>query len=240
MGGSWGEISIINLILFILMLLILIICLVLIICLRCWRSSGAIKTNKRAKAITLVTTCFVLTIINLIVCVIEEVAILVSFSKRITSNSEDDDEFDQFSKFYRRISSEDSVQKEIDINREYYISYITLTYMEFMSILSLCILSILKKRIIVKTDNDIQTIVRGMAIDPYGRQVVVVHPEQIIRMRYQNNYNMNFGRSNYPYPLQNIDDQQVNIIPNNNQINVQKANYISKDKSNSSSSRSFA
>ena len=112
--------------------------------------------------------------------------------------------------------------------------------MEFMLILSICILSILKRRIINKTDNDIPSVIEGMG--QYGRQVIVVHPEQMGGMGYQNNYNycqnMNFGhRGNYGYYNQNINPQQVNVIPHNVQINGK--NQLSKDKSYNSSFRSF-
>lgn len=235
---KWNEISIINLILFIVILLIVVICFIFTILLRCWRSSGAIKKTKKSKGTTIVTAAFILTIINLIICVIEEVAFAISFSKKISCP--DDYDNDEFPVYYRRASSKDCSQDIINVNRQYYISYLTLSYMEFMLILSICILSILKRRIINKTDNDIPSVIEGMG--QYGRQVIVVHPEQMGGMGYQNNYNycqnMNFGhRGNYGYYNQNINPQQVNVIPHNVQINGK--NQLSKDKSYNSSFRSF-
>ena len=236
---KWKEISKINLLLFILMLLIIIICLILTFFLRCWRSSGVIKTSKRNTAINIATACFALSIINFIACIVEEVAFVISFSKRFPP-CPSDNKFDDLY-IYRRISSYDEcLEKRNKANKEYYIAYVTLSYMEFMLVLSLCILSILKKRIINKTDDDIiPTIVRGMPVDPYIRQVVIVHPEQMYGMGIQNNYNypqnMNFAYSN-----QHIDAEQINVAPNNKQLKVKNQNYLSKDKSYNSSSRSFA
>ena len=238
---KWKEMLKINLVLFIIMLLIIIICLILTFFLRCWRSSGVIKTSKRSAAINIATACFALSIINFIACIFEEVMIGISFSRRFPPCPIDDD-FDELEYFYRRISSKDECRKKRnEANKEYYISYVTFSYMEFMIILSLCIISILKKRIINKTDDDIiPTIVRGIPADPYGRQVVVVHPDQIYGMGIENNYNyysqnLNFGNAN-----QHFNVHRINVAHNNDQLKVNNQNYLSKDKSYNSSSRSFA
>lgn len=238
---KWKEMLKINIVLFIIMLLIIIICLILTFFMRCWRSSGVIKTSKRNSAIKIATTCFALSIINLIACVFEEVIIVISFSKRFPPCPNDDD-FDELPYFYRRISSDDECQKKRDeANKEYYIAYVTFSYMEFMLFLSLCILSILKKRIINKTDdNIIPTIVRGIPAYPYGRQVVVVHPDQIYGMGIENNYNYYSQNMNFGNPNQYIDAQHINVVPNNGQLKAKNQNHSPKDKSSNSSSRSFA
>ena len=109
-----------------------------------------------------------------------------------------------------------------------------------MLILSLCILSILKRRIINKVDDDLPPVISGMS--PYGRQVIIVHPGNDMGMQnynyynnaynYNNNYNlqnMNFGKKkNNPY----IQAQNVNVV--SSKIKNQSISS-SKDKSYSSS-----
>ena len=236
---KWEEISFINLILFILMLLIIIICFIFAILLRVWRSSGAIKTDKRGKAINIVTAGMALKIICLIVCVIEEVVLMVSFSKVIANCIDDNEIFDIY---YRRQLSKIGTsceEKKIIANREYYISYLTLSYMEFMLILSTCILSILKKRIINKIDIDLPEVIGSMG--QFGRQVIVVHPEQVVGMPNNYNYypqNMNFApQNNYPYSNSSryINAQSIQVA-RLNKINQNNSSYTIKSKSDVSSS----
>ena len=226
---NWKEISIINLSLFILMLVLVIVCLILTFFLRCWRSSGVIKTVKREKGITIANADFALTIINLITCVIEEIVIMVSFNKRIIECDDDDDE--------DYINSIACSKENIKVKKEYYIAYLTLSYMELILILSICILSILKRRIINKVDDDIRVI---SPIGHFGREVVVVSPGQVIGMQNYNYYsqNMNFGHSNN-YQKQYINPQQVNVTPHNSKTNQINNSLNIRDKSSvySSSSR---
>ena len=237
---NWKEISIINLSLFILMLVLVIVCLILTFFLRCWRSSGVIKTVKREKGITIANADFALTIINLIACVIEEIVIMVSFNKRIIECDDDDDE--DYINYFRILSQNNlnsiACSKEnIKVKKEYYIAYLTLSYMELILILSICILSILKRRIINKVDDDIRVI---SPIGHFGREVVVVSPGQVIGMQNYNYYsqNMNFGHSNN-YQKQYINPQQVNVTPHNSKTNQINNSLNIRDKSSvySSSSR---
>ena len=233
---KWQNISKINLIAFILMLLIVLITLIFMILLRCWRSSGEIKTNKRESGKKIATAALALNIINLIVCIFEEVAILISLAK-ISPKCLDDEDYNDLN-YFRRILTRnqffdlDSCREEKrKIDKQYSISYIALSYMEFMLILSLCVLNILKRRIITKSDYDIQDM---------GREVVVVHQGPIYAT--PNNYyysqNLNFGQSNFnAYPNQYINPQQINVDPQNYQINKSGKNIKVNNKSSNSSSR---
>ena len=132
-------------------------------------------------------------------------------------------------------------EKKIIANREYYISYLTLSYMEFMLILSTCILSILKKRIINKIDIDLPEVIGSMG--QFGRQVIVVHPGQVVGMPNNYNYNyypqnMNFApQNNYPYSNSNryINAQSIQVS-RLNKINQNNSSYTIKSKSDVSSS----
>lgn len=233
---KWQNISKINLISFIIMLLIVLITLIFMILLRCWRSSGAIKTNKREIGKKIATAALALNIINLIVCIFEEIAILISLAK-IAPKCLDDEDFNDLN-YFRRIltrnqfSDSDECHKEKrNIDKQYSISYITLSYMEFMLLLSVCVLNILKRRIITKSDFDVQDM---------GREVVVVHQGPIYAT--PNNFyysqNLNFGQNNInAYPNQYINPQQINVDPQNYQTNKTGKIARAKNKSLSSSSR---
>ena len=253
---KWSELSFLNLILFIAMLLILICCLIFTFMLRCWRSSGTIKTTKRETGIKIVTATFTLTIINLIICVIEEIVIIASFSKIMTCKGDNNRDF--LRDYYRRRLNRgneitelneysECEEKRIAKDNEYYISYVTLSYTELMLILSLCILSILKKRIINKIDDNLPPVVAAM--NPYGRQVIIVHPGEMgmgMGMQNYNDYNNNYNY-NYNYNSQNLNFGKKKNNPNSNQyIQPQNVNVVSsklknqnfsssKDKSYSSS-----
>ena len=232
---KWNRISKINLIAFSLMYLIVITTFIFIVLLRCWRSSGQIKTTKKDNAIKIVTAAFVLNIINLFICVFEEIAIVVSLRK---ISPKCDDFEDDLSYFLRILnlnvfSDLNECQREKKkFDKQYSISYLTLSYLEIMIILSICILNILKRRIINKTDYDVQN---------YGRQVVVVQPAQVVAI--PNNYyyaqNLNFGQrySNPYYANQYIDARQVNVIPQQHQVNGVGQSMKNSNKSYSSSSR---
>ena len=238
---KWSEIHFLNLILFIVMLLIIICCLVFTFMLRCWRSSGKIKTTKREAGIKIVTAEFALSIVNLIICVIEEIIILATFSKLLVCGDDDDDD-DRLPSYYRRRNEitelnnlSECEEKRIAKNREYYIASVTLSYMDLMLILSLCILSILKRRIINKVDDDLPPVISGM--NPYGRQVIIVHPGNEMGMQNYNDYNYNYNYNNNYYNSQNMNFGKKKKIPNTNQyVNPQNVNVASKVKNQNISS----
>lgn len=230
----WSEIYFINLVLFITMLLITLICLIFAILLRYWRGSNVIKTTKKETATKISTADFALSIICLIVCIIEEIAIIISFAKIKVDCVLKDDEEDMIMFYRRRISTQrisDDISacndKNERINNEYYISYVTLSYIEIILIISICIISILKKRIINKTDLNYP--VMG------GRQVVVI-PVQAMGM--PNNYgyypqNLNFASSNqipYSYSSRYMNQQQIGVSSSdkNQSQNVSKISMRSK------------
>lgn len=236
---EWKEISFLNLILFIIMLLIITICFVFAILLRVWRSSGVIKTDKRGKAMNIATASMVLKIICLLACIIEEIILMVSFSKVLADCIDDNDTFDIY--YRRQLSKKSTIcqEKKINVDREYYISYLNFSYMEFMLILSTCILSILKKRIINKLDDDLPVAIGSMG--QFGRQVIVVHPGQVVGMPNNYNYypqNMNFApQNNYPYSNSSryINAQPIHV-GSQNKINNNNSNYIIKNNSDAASS----
>ena len=254
---KWKEISMINLVLFIAMLLIIILCLVFTFMLRCWRSSGAIKTTKREAGIKIVTAGFILSIINLIICGLEEIIIIISFGKIM--NCGVDTENDLYSSYFRRrlnnrgkdiTELNDSLEceeKRKAKNKEYYISYLTLSYLELILIFSICIFSILKERIINKVDDNLPSVIA--AVSPYGRQVIIVHPgnEGMMGIQNYNNYNnnydfnyhsqnMNFGKKkNNPNSNQYVNPQNVNVVSSK----IKNQNYSSSKDKSYSSSRNF-
>lgn len=226
---KWLEIHIINLIMFIVMVVIILICLIFIIILRVWRSKNLIKTLKRSQGIKITTASSILSVICLIVCIFEEIVLMIYLNKKRVVDNTNDDYY-----FYRRIlygnnpSSQtiSNSKRDNSIDKEYYISYLTLSYMEFMLILSICIIYILKKRIINKSDYDVpypsigQQVVVGGPIDQYGRHIIVMQPGQVIDMQNGGNYysqNLNFGQRNY-YPNSNqyVVAQPVQVNRNNN------------------------
>jgi hypothetical protein len=231
----WSEIYFINLVLFIAMLLLTLICLIFAILLRYWRGSNVIKTTKKETATKISTADFALTIICFIVCIVEEIEIIISFAKLKVECDITDDEEDMIMYYRRRISTQrisnnistcNEQNKRID--NEYYISYVTLSYIEIILIFSICIISILKKRIINKTD------LNYPVMD--GRQVIVV-PVQPMGMGMQNNYgyypqNLNFASSNqvpYSYSTRYMNQQQIGVSSSQNQSqNVSKISMRSK------------
>ena len=255
---KWSEIHFLNLKIFIALLLILIVCLVFTFMLRCWRSSGKIKTTKRETGIKIVTAEFIITVINLVICIIEEVVVLVSYAKKMVCDNDDDETYnDRLQSYYRRRLNKNEItelnelsqckEKKATKSREYYIANVTLSYMDCMLILSLCILSILKRRIINKVDDDLPPVITGMS--PYGRQVIIVHPGNNMGMQnynyynndsnYNNNYNlqnMNFGKKKHsPYSNQYVQAQNVNVVSSK----IKNQNISSSKDKSYSSSRNF-
>lgn len=218
----WTDIFSINLILFITMLIIILACLTFSIMLRYWRGSNVIKTTKKAVATKIATADFALTIIGLIVCVVEEITIIISFSKIKAECGIIDDNMEPI--YYRRILSTDSCQvKKARIDNEYSVAYISLSYIELMFTLSICIVSILKRRIINKTDLDYPIAATRQVI------VVPVQPMGAIEMANNNNYGyfpqpVNIVSNQVPYSYSNryMDPQQLKVSANEKSSNISK------------------
>ena len=232
---KWSNISSINLVLFILMFLISVAVLTLTIMIRFWRSKGVIKTTQKAKAVSFSTACFALIIICLVVCIIEEIAIIIGFynADHICRN------YDDGLNYYRNLDTK-FIKAEIgnrfkrllkinknDIdcsyygknydfkvvsNKEYLIAYITFSYIEFELILGIWLYYLLRRRIIQNQDGPLPisgpNVPRAM-YDQYGRQVVVVQPGDVVVMG---------GQQNIAMPVQYGYINQNNV-PYNNQYN---------------------
>ena len=224
---NWDDIYLINLILFIVIIVLIVICIILTILLRCWRSSNEIKTSKREISIKLSKVDLILTILCFVICIIEEIAFIINF---FILKSECDPKKKDKAKsiYYRRflsVKKNEKKEKETNINcavinnNNYYIIYVTLSYIELILTISMCIISILKRRIINKTDLD------GPEIEV--DQVVVVPIQQMgisSNIKYNNSPRIFPLSNNIPY------DYSSNYANNPHQIKI-----AVRDKSPSSS-----
>ena len=207
---KWKNISIANVIFFILMFLICICCLLFSILIRLWRSKDLIKTIKKATGISLSTAGLTLTIINFVLCLIEEIIITIGFSRadypcRTYSYYENP--------YYRRTSSDidcsgrySNYYTGIISTSEYLITYFTLSYLEISLILNMIIWSILKGRIRLELDGPAQAqpVIHSpspQVYDPYGRAVIVVQPGDVVMMG-GNQYQYNPYAQNPPISIQ--------------------------------------
>ena len=107
---------------------------------------------------------------------------------------------------------------------EYMLAYTTFTILEFTLILGIWIWFILRRRIVQGLDRP-SPISRGQeqrgAYDPYGRQVVVVQPGDVVVMDGQRHVAMPIGQYNQclePY-MQNNNNNVINNLPQS-QVNV--------------------
>ena len=251
---KWSKIPAINITLFILMLLITILIIVFTSFIRYWRAKNLIKTTKKGMGISFASTCFGLIIACFIICIIEEFAISYGFYKADypCHSSEYSNTNSNSNNYYyktklksnqrnRKLSNDlDCYQlgkeyyaKSIT-DAEYFISYITFSYLEISFILGVWIWYILRKRIIEGLDGPRTTPPQERMYDQYGRQVVVVQPGDLIYMdgrpnivlpENQNNYQYNY---NYQYnqnlsPSQNISNPiNNNQIPNSQEYNLKE------------------
>lgn len=246
---QWNDISNINLILFIAMLALVLICTIFIIILRIWRGQNVIKTTKKKAAIKIVNADFYFTLICLILCVVEEICILISFAKAIKGCEDKKDEsYGSGGLFLRRVASLLSQKSSLEndllceekrkkANREYYISYVTLSYMELILFFSLCALSVLKKRVFDGTDIDVRTIPRGgMVVIPMqgmGMGMGMEMPNNYDLYSNNMNYglqNMNFGSSNMAFgsPNMNCGSPNLNFDSKNMNIDGQNSSKFSQ------------
>ena len=111
--------------------------------------------------------------------------------------------------------------KKARIDNEYSVSYLSLSYIELMFTLSICIVSILKRRIINKTDLDYPI--------ASTRQVIVVPVQPMGAMEMANNnygyYPQNVNIVNqvpYSYSNRYMDPQQLRVSANEKSSNISK------------------
>jgi hypothetical protein len=209
---KWKELSAANLVFFILMFLISISCLIFSIFIRYWRANNLIKDQKLKTATNLSIAGLTLVVINFIICIIEEIVLLVGFYRvdyPCYSN-----EYRETT-IYRRISTKvDCSNKYSDYyadvitDGQYFIAYATFTYLEVALIFSMIIWTILKTRIRLKLDgpqSQVAVAPSPQMYDPYGRAVVVVQPGDVVMV----------GGNQYQYNP--YGQNQPNIPPPNNQ-----------------------
>ena len=213
---KWKELSKANLVFFILMLLITTCCLVFAIFLRYWRAADLIKNNKKSIGASFAVATLVLVIIHFIMCLIEEIVFSISFYRaNYPCYNMNDIYYDNYS--YRRMGSNVDCSKESSSYFEenitfgqYFMAYVTFSYLEIYLILEMIICHILKIRIKLDLDGpqpiNVPVQVPGQMVDPYGRAVVVVQPGDVVMMG-GNQYQYN------PYP-QNIANQANYDNPN--------------------------
>lgn len=222
----WSKISIANFLLFILMLIITLFIIILSSFIRFWRAKNIIKTSKKMRAQNFALTCIILIIICFIICAIEEFVIFYSFSKadypcqRVNfGNPEKSSYFNYYYYDKRNLDSDiDCYQvgrnhyAHIITDAEYYVSYITFTYLEFSFILGIWIMYILRRRIIQGIDGPSTTPLSPILYDQYGRKVVVVQQGDVVIMDGQPHIAVSEKKQN-----NNQSSNQIN--QSNNQFN---------------------
>ena len=181
---KWNEISKANLAIFIIMLLINIIYLIFPIFLRYWRARNLIKEAKRSMANALAIAGLTLTIIQFILCIIEEILLTYGFNEANYPCHKNDKHY-----YYRRISTEvncaylsSDYNAEVITVTQFMIAYITFSYLEIALILGNIIWYILRRRIQQQLDGPAAVQISPNVVDPYGRAVVVVQPGDIVMM----------------------------------------------------------
>ena len=185
---KWKEIYSSNLYFFIIMLIISIICLLFAILIRIWRAQNLIKNVKRNTGITLCTTSLVLVVIHFILCIIEEIIFSISYQE-VNFPCSDYDNDDYY--YCRRLNSNGDcrfVKSNYDTNiipfYQYFIVYASLTYLEVVLILKMCVWYLLRTRVYNGLDNPLDTPIINNVVPPVnyaypGRTVVVIQqPDQ--------------------------------------------------------------
>lgn len=227
---KWNEISKANLALFIIMFLINIVYLIFSVILRYWRAKNLIKDEKRSLGNSLSLAGFSLVIIQFILCLIEEIVFIIGTLKANypcrSKNS------DYYNPYYRRISTK--VNCEIESSSYYtgaisdwqeFIAYITFSYLEIAIIFAIILFNLLKNRIEHRLDGPPQVQISPQVVNPYGRDVIVVQPGDVVMMggnQYQYNpypYAQN-QQNNIPNP--NVQYPENNQYPGSNDFQIQE------------------
>ena len=216
---KWKELNAADAAFFSIMFIMSILFLIFSILLRYWRAKNLIKGVRKRTGISFCTAGLILVIINFIICLIEEIVFTISFYKADYPCRN----FDNTVYIYRRISSDvDCKNKPSNYLVEnitfgqYFIAYVTFSYLELGLILEMILWNLLKSRINLDLDGppQIQSELPPHMVDPYGRAVVVVQPGDVVMMggnQYQYNpyaqNQPNLDRPNIQYPGSN--DYQI-------------------------------
>lgn len=245
---KWSNLPIINLILFLILFLINLACLIFIIFIRIWRSKNTIKTTNKGKGIVFSNFAFVLLILCIIACFIEDFALSYAISKLnypCKSIIKDNGYYYNSPYYYkksppkidsneelRKLKNEYTVSECESLGRNYYepvvsagegiISYFTISYLEILSIIEFILWVILKKRISLGLDGP-QVINNIPPINQFRRDVVVVQPGDIVYMGGQQIAGPYMYNNGQIYPQQPyMPNSASNPIPN--QYNEQAPN----------------
>ena len=243
---KWSNIPSINVLLFILMFLINIAILGFSIIIRYWRSKGLIKDVKKSKALAFATSCFALTIICLIICVIEEFAIIFGFYNADYLCKDYKGQYRSLERKLNILEIKNEKKRILKINKndidcrdygpeydfrvvssgEYLIAYLSLSYLEIALILLIWLYYVLRRRILQGQDGPLPisggNIPQAM-YDQYGRQVVVVQPGDVVVMGGQQNIAM---PAQYVYSGQYNNPNNMNQYANQNNYNMPNSQNI--------------
>lgn len=239
---KWSNLPIINLILFLILLVMSLTCLIFIILIRMWRAKNTIKTTNKGKGIIFSSICFGLLICTFICCLIEDIAFASGIRKANYPCYDKVKDYYYGSLYYKksspRINSNEELRKLEDdytesecqsLSKYYYtnvipygqrfIGYLTISFLQVLSIIEFILWIILKKRITFGLDKP-QTIVPPATTRYGGTNVVVVQPGDVVYMGGQQvSGPYMYNNAQYP-PQQYI----VNQVPNSNEYQL-GANY---------------
>ncbi len=204
---QWKEIYTSNLYIFIIMLVITVIYLIFSILIRCWGSTGELKTTKKGTASCFSIIALILNIAHFILCIVEEVIITISFNlSDFPCYDYKDNTSRTRTSAYRRNEYEAECivyGSDYDANvisvGEYYLAYITLSYLELALIFTLFLWSLLRQRIDAGLDGPVVDVVPAQVA--YPQAVVVIQPGYSDYQYQQNTpyiYNQQVSSSNRP------------------------------------------
>ena len=177
---NWKEIYSSNLYLFIVMLAISFICLLFSIIIRYFRYSGSVKSTKKSSASCLSIFGLILSIILLIICLVEEIIVTKSFREAnfpcLGYNS------NIYIPYYRRMEYDancllygEDYDRNVITPGQYFITYITISYLELGMIFLIALWCILRTRIVAGLD---APVIHPTNIGiPVQQRVIVVQPE---------------------------------------------------------------
>lgn len=237
---KWSNLPIINLIFFLILLVISLTCLIFIILIRMWRANNTIKTANKGKGIIFSNLCFGLLICTFICCLIEDIAFASGIRKANYPCYDKVKDHDYYYSYYYKKSSpiinsneklrklEDgySVSKCQSLGKYYYINvipygqrflgYLTISFLQVLSIIEFILWIILKKRITFGLDTP-QPIVPSPTTRYGGTNVVVVQPGDVVYMGGQQVSGPYMYNNNVQYPPQQY---MANQVPNSNEYQL--------------------
>ena len=220
---KWSLLPNINLIVFLILFCLHIACLIFIIFIRLWRSKNTIKTTNKSKGVIFSNICFALIIISFICCIIEDIALSYGITKAnrpCRDKLKDDNYYYTYQYSYkkspknnpseelRKLKNDYTTSECKSLGYDYYeynisfgqicLSYFTVSFLESFLIIEFTLWCILKKRITFGLDRP-QLVIS--TINPYGTNVVVIQPADMVYVRGQQ-VSGPYIYNNGPYPQQ--------------------------------------